>query len=85
MEQSILTDEQLAELNPEGIEINTVIDDTTSQDTFNTDTIDDLNDGEYEIENVESAVVEEESETDSVEVIEQVEESTEPDTEVEGE
>lgn len=56
--ESILTTEELAELNPEGVEINTVIDDTTIQDTFNTDPIDELTDGEAEIEHVEDAAVE---------------------------
>ena len=45
---SILTDEQLAELNPEGIEINTVVDDTTEQDLFNEDDIIALSEGEPE-------------------------------------
>ena len=58
MEESILTAEQLAELNPEGIEINTVIDDVTTQDTFNTDDIDDLNEEGVEVEHVEAAEAE---------------------------
>ncbi len=46
--ESILTEEQLAELNPEGIEINTVIDDMTSQDTFNEDDIIEISEGDVE-------------------------------------
>lgn len=46
--KSILTEDQLAELNPEGIEINTVIDDTTSQDLFNEDNIIELSEGDAE-------------------------------------
>lgn len=46
MEKSILTEEQLKELNPEGIEINTVIDDTTTQDIVNEDDILAASDGE---------------------------------------
>lgn len=68
MEESILTVEQLAELNPEGIEINTVVDDVTEQDTFNTDTIEQLNEGEFEIENEEAV--------EEVEATEEAEEET---------
>lgn len=46
--KSILTEEQLQELNPEGIEINTVVDDITSQDLFNEDDILSLSEGETE-------------------------------------
>ena len=46
--KSILTDEQLAELNPENIEHNVVIDDTTEQDLFNEDDILALSEGEAE-------------------------------------
>lgn len=46
--KSILTEDQLVELNPEGIEINTVIDDTTSQDLFNEDNIIELSEGDAE-------------------------------------
>ncbi len=46
--ESILTEEQLVELNPEGIEINTVIDDMTSQDTFNEDDIIEISEGDVE-------------------------------------
>lgn len=46
--KSILTDEQLAEQNPENIEHNVVIDDTTEQDLFNEDDILALSEGEAE-------------------------------------
>lgn len=46
--QSILTEDELTTLNPEGIEINTVIDDTTSQDIFNEDDIIELSEDEAE-------------------------------------
>lgn len=83
MEESILTVEQMAELNPEGIEVNTVVADESCQDTFNTDTIEALNDGEFEVENVEEVEVEE-AETEDVE--EAVEETVEEVVaEVEGE
>lgn len=84
MEESILTAEQLAELNPEGIEINTVVEDLTSQDTFNTDSIEQLNDGEFEAENIEEAIVEDSEEaTEEVVETEEVEETAETTEEVE--
>ena len=98
MEESILTAEQLAELNPEGIEINTVVEDLTCQDTFNTDSIEQLNDGEFEAENIEEAIVEDSEEateevveaeaeeaTEAIEQVEEVEIEEEPVTEAEGE
>lgn len=46
--KSILTDEQLAEQNPENIEHNIVVDDVTEQDLFNEDDILALSEGEAE-------------------------------------
>lgn len=46
--QSILSKEELTTLNPEGIEINTVIDDITSQDLVNEDDIMSLSEGDAE-------------------------------------
>ncbi len=71
MEESILTVEQMAELNPEGIEVNTVVADESCQDAFNTDTIEALNDGEFEVENVEE--VEEAVEETAEETVAEVE------------
>ena len=57
MQESILTEQQLNELNPEHIEINTVVDDTSMQDLVNEDTIEVLNE-QAEIENEQQAEVE---------------------------
>lgn len=64
MEENTLrvpTAEELESLNPEGIEINMDLIEIDAdadvedlvQDTFNTDSIEDLNDGEVDIENAE--------------------------------
>ena len=55
--KSILTDEQLAEQNPENIEHNIVVDDVTEQDLFNEDDILALSEGEAE--NITEVEVEE--------------------------
>lgn len=60
--KSILTDEQLEELNPEHIEHNIVVDDITEQDLFNEDDILALSEGEAE--NVVEVAVEEVAETE---------------------
>lgn len=57
MQESILTEQQLNELNPEHIEINTVVDDISMQDLVNEDTIEVLNE-QAEIENEQQAEVE---------------------------
>lgn len=46
--ESILSEDVLEELNPEGIEHNVVIDDVTEQDLFNEDDILALSEGEAE-------------------------------------
>lgn len=46
--ESILSEDVLKELNPEGIEHNVVIDDVTEQDLFNEDDILALSEGEAE-------------------------------------
>lgn len=46
--ESILSEDVLKELNPEGIEHNVVIDDVTEQDLFNEDDILTLSEGEAE-------------------------------------
>lgn len=60
--KSILTDEQLEELNPEHIEHNIVVDDITEQDLFNEDDILALSEGEAE--NVVEVAAEEVAETE---------------------